>query len=336
MKKGKRSLKNIGEFGLIKLIRKKVSVREKYPVVVGIGDDAFVADTAKGHSLVVTNDMLIENIHFRREWASPFDIGYKSIAVNLSDLAAMGGAQPKYCLVGLGLPADTPVSFVDRLYTGMLSAAIKHDLKIVGGDTVSSRKDIVISITLLGEIRRKFISRRSCAKAGDILIVGMPFGDSGAGLFLLKKGVKKPSKDERFLIRKHLLPEPRIEEAKLLSKSGKITSLIDSSDGLAASARFIMEESGVGARIFLENIPVSDALKNICAKYRIGQPYYFALNGGEDYELVYTARPEDFGSIKELIPSAKIVGEITREKGLKYYYNGKKREITKTGFQHFS
>ena len=331
-----RSLKNIGEFGLIKLIRKKVSVREKYPVLVGIGDDAFVADTAKGHSLVVTNDMLIENIHFRREWATPFQIGYKSIAVNLSDLAAMGGANPKYCLVGLGLPANTPVSFVDQLYTGMISEARKHGLCIVGGDTVSSKKDIVISITLLGEIRHKLIIRRSCAKAGDILVVSKPFGDSGAGLFLLKKGLKNPSKDERFLIRKHLLPEPRIEEARKLSKSGKITSLIDSSDGLAASVRFITEESGAGAELCLENIPLSRALKNICAKYGLGRPYNYALNGGEDYELVFTARPKDFNIIKKLIPSAKIVGKITREKGLKYYLNGKKQDIAKTGFEHFS
>ena len=331
-----RSLKTIGEFGLIKLIRKKVAVREKYPILVGIGDDAFVADTAKGHSLVVTNDMLIENIHFRREWATPFEIGYKSIAVNLSDLAAMGGAKPKYCLVGLGLPAGTAVSFVDKLYTGMISQARKHNLSIVGGDTVSSKKFIVISITLIGEIERKFISRRSCAKAGDILVVSRPFGDSGAGLFLLKKGLKNPSKDERLLIRKHLLPEPRIEEARSLSKSGKINSLIDSSDGLAASAQFIAEESGVGAEIFLEKIPVSRSLKNICAKYGLGQPYNLALNGGEDYELVYTAKPKDLDFIRKLIPSARIVGRITREKGLKYYYNGKKKDITKTGFEHFA
>jgi len=330
-----KTLKDIGEFALVDLIRKKTHKKEKYPVLVGIGDDAFVADVAKGRSLIVTNDMLIENIHFRRSWASPFEIGYKSIAVNLSDLAAMGGAKPLYCLVAIGLPANTPVNFVDRLYTGMISAGRKYSLKIVGGDTVSSHKDIVISITLLGEISRKYVARRSCAKPGDVLLVNHFLGDSGGGLFLLEKGIKKPQKDERVLIKKHLLPEPRIREARKLAKTGKVTSMIDSSDGLAASVRFIAEESGVGAKIYLEKIPVSDELKKICSKYKADTPYEFALNGGEDYELVYTARPRDANIIRGAIPSARIIGEITSKKGIKYYYNGKKKDIKKTGFQHF-
>ncbi|MCX5781658.1 MAG: thiamine-phosphate kinase [Elusimicrobia bacterium] len=300
-----------------------------------MGDDAFVADIRKGYSLVATKDMLIENVHFKTLWTTPFEIGYKSIAVNLSDLAAMGAAKPLYCLVGLGLPAKTPFDFVDKLYTGMLFASKKYNLKIVGGDTVSTKKGIVISITLIGEIEPKYVLKRSCAKVGDVLVVNAPFGDSGAGLFLLKKGLKGASKDEKYLIKKHLLPIPRLKEASLLAHSGKITSLIDSSDGLATSVKFITEESKVGAKIHLENIPISNQLKKICKKNKSLDPYDFALNGGEDYELVYTARPKDLAVLRKIMPSIQVIGEITLKKGIKYYLNGRKKEIKKTGFQHF-
>jgi len=328
-------LKDIGEFGLIDLIRRKVRREVKYPVLVGIGDDAFAADLRKGRSLVVTKDMLIENIHFKNAWATPFEIGYKSIAVNLSDLAAMGAVKPLYCLVGLGVPGGTSVDYVDKLYTGMLSACKKYSLAIVGGDTVSTRKDIVISITLLGEADRRNIIKRSCAKPGDILLVSGPFGDSGAGLFLMEKGSKRPSSEEKYLIRKHLLPEPRLKEAEKLSKSGKITSLIDSSDGLAASIKFITQESRSGAKVSLENIPISAQLKKMCKKYGNMDPYNFALNGGEEYELVYTAKPKDFKFIKRLVPSVRSIGLITSIKGIDYYLYGKKKEFKKNGFEHF-
>jgi thiamine-monophosphate kinase len=330
-------LHQLGEFGLISRIRKKVaSTRNGMPVAVGIGDDAFVAGLTKGHSLAVTKDLLIEHIHFKQTWATPYEIGYKSVAVNLSDLAAMGKCRPLYGFIGLGLPPDASLEFVDKLYTGMVAISRKYGLMLSGGDTVSTKKDIVISITLIGEVKKRYLLTRSCAQPGDRIMVTNTFGDSGAGLYLLFKGGSRAAGYRKYLIYKHLLPEPRLKEAAVLAGSRRLTAMIDSSDGLAASVRFLAEESRHGARIDLERIPLSRQIRRLAADDRTVDPVGLALTGGEDYELVFTVPARYAEEVCGLLPGITAVGEITSGKKVEYYRNGSPQNIDTKGFQHFA
>lgn len=330
-------LKNLGEFGLIRRIIKAVTKGKKNDpgLIVGPGDDAFVARFSRGNLVAATKDILIENVHFKRKWSTPWQIGWKSIAVNLSDLAAMGGCKPLYCLVGLGLTVDIPVDFVDKLYTGMNNISKKHGLLIVGGDTVLSKKDIIISITLLGELKKEYLVTRHGAEPGDLVFVTGTFGDSAGGLFLLSKGIKKGPAYVNYLIKKHLLPEPRLEQASKLARTRKITSMIDSSDGFGASIRFITESSKAGARIDIEKIPVSKQLTELSEKHKKVDVAKFVLNGGEEYELMFTAKPEDFPLLRSILPNIKAVGNIVPGKGIKYFYNGRPQKTGASGYEHF-
>ncbi|MFC1501422.1 thiamine-phosphate kinase [Elusimicrobiota bacterium] len=335
-KRNKPLLKDIGEYKLLTYLKSKINTSCKNPSIsLGIGDDAFVGNISKNCSLVSTKDLLIEDIHFNRLWSDPYQIGYKAIAVNLSDLAAMGKCKPLYCLVGLGLPPNTSLEFVDKLYTGMQSISNKHDLSIVGGDTVSTKKSIVISITLLGEIYKKNIISRGCAKPGDIIVVNSTFGDSAAGMYLLRKKTKSTSKINKYLINKHLLPVPRIKDAGIIADAKVATSMIDSSDGLSVSLKFITEESKVGAKVNLEKVPISRQLKNLAQKDKRLKPLELALNGGEDYELLFTIKKGSFKKLKSVLPNAVAIGEITSKKGTRYYLNGHLKRETKQGYQHF-
>ena len=338
-----KKVSEIGEFNLVGRILKAITPRavsggrcdkNRARLIVGPGDDAFVAQLPPGFVIVGTKDLLVEDIHFRRDWASPEDIGYKSMAVNASDLAAMGWCVPLHAMVGLALPAGTDLDFVKRLYRGMNRCCARYCFSVAGGDTVSSLRGIVISVTMLGAARKKYLLTRSGARAGDMVAVTGTFGDSGAGLYLLQNGIKPVSPDNRYLIRKHLLPEPRFAHAEALARSGAATALIDSSDGLAASVSFIAQASGAGARIGLEKIPLSPALRRLSAGGKIA-PHRMALSGGEDYELVCTVRPGRFELLKKQIPSLTAVGVITGGKNIEYFLNGKKQNISTKGFEHF-
>ncbi|MEI8217635.1 MAG: thiamine-phosphate kinase [Elusimicrobiota bacterium] len=326
-------VKDIGENGLISIIRAKVAGGVRLPVE--IGDDAFVAGISKNYSLAVTTDILVENTHFRRDWSSPRDIGYKAIAVNISDLAAMGDCKPRYCLVGLALPGNTPVDFVKKLYTGMNESARKWNAKICGGDTVKSEKDIVISITLIGEIKNGAAITRGGAQVGDYIAVTGTFGDSAGGLFILKNKVKINAASRRYLLKKHCLPEPRLDASRRLAKTGTITGMIDSSDGLAASLRCIGEESCVGARIDLDRVPVSPHLRHLC---RTGTPPLIStvLTGGEEYELVFTFPASAAAAVKKALPEATVIGTITAGREIKYYVKEQSYQLPSSEFRHFA
>ena len=332
------SLAQIGEFSLLKRLENKLNLKMSAGsgILIGIGDDAFAAKFTASKVLVVTNDVLVENIHFRRNWMLPHELGYKALAVNLSDLAAMGGARPLYAFVGLAVPGDTSVDFVDKLYIGMNKACAKHGSIIAGGDTVSSQKDIVISVTLIGDIDKKMLISRSNAKPGDLIFVTGTFGDSGAGLSILaKKGRVGGSRLEKKLTRKHLLPEPRLKIARLLSKTGKVTSMIDSSDGLAASLRFITEKSSCGADIFTEQIPLSRELRQFSLKNKRIKPLDLALNAGEDYELVFTVNPGGAEDIKNISSDITCIGVINDSRQIRYFTEDKLSNIEAKGYQAF-
>ncbi len=297
------NLRDIGEFGLIEKVRKWVPVTQR-GVVQGIGDDAAVIATGS-KTLLVTTDILIEGIHFNRSWIHPYTLGKKSLMVNLSDIAAMGGT-PKVFLLSLGLPGNLPFSFVSAFYRGLREGAKRFHVDLVGGDTSLSRK-IVINVCLLGEGKTDEILYRKGAKVGDDLYVSGTVGDSSLGLELLRD--KSPRNKPIGLIRKHLSPCPRVELGQALSRRGRATSMIDVSDGLLIDTTHLLEQSGMGGRIWRDCIPVSRLYRKYAPLYS-KDPYRFALCGGEDYELLFTAPASAKARIRSLAASLQI--PITR------------------------
>ena len=275
-------IKEIGEFELIKRMSAGLGTTRR-PLIAGIGDDAAALYPPEGKVQLVTTDMLVENVHFRLGTATPFQTGWKSLAVNISDIAAMGG-EPTYAFISIGLPRDSTVEFVDEIYSGMRKIAEAYSVDIVGGDTVSAPQ-LVINVALLGEVEAENLLLRSGAKVGDALVVTGDLGGSDAGLSILEHNLPIEG------TKRHLMPTPRVPEGRLLAKSGYVTSMIDISDGLASEVHHICEESGTGARVRMSDIPLSDNALPV-AKSIGKKSYDLALYGGEDFELLFTCRPD--------------------------------------------
>jgi len=310
-------IKDIGEFGLINRIAKKSKNKE---ILVGIGDDAAVIKAKELQ--VLTTDCLVEGDHFRREWFTPKQIGMKAIEINVSDVAAMG-ANPKYVLVSLALPGELEVEFVEELYKGMRKVCDKYNIEIIGGN-ITHCQIIVISITLTGQVSQKNLSLRSGAKPGDSIFVTGNIGKGRAGLRLFQENLKGYEK-----VRKSYL-EPKAQYKKSYLISSIVTSMIDISDGLAPEIKHICDKSKCGAIIYKDKIPMSEEVRSI-AKELDEDEYDYALYGGEDFELVYTVSKNNLNKI-----NGYLVGEITKEKGLKLSQNGVLKNITKKGYDHFS
>jgi len=310
-------IEKIGEFGLIERIAKKAG---KGRALVGIGDDTAVLKYG-GKLLLWTVDTLVEGDHFSLEWFSPRQVGMKAIEINASDIYAMGGI-PKQALVALVLPHGTRVELVDGTYEGMLSAAKKHGIEIVGGNITHGRQ-LAIDVTMLGTAEKKKLSLRSGAKPNDLICVSGPLGDSRAGLIVFlrgKRGFKK-------LRKKYLEPKAKPEKAKKLA--GKVNAMIDVSDGLASEVRNICTQSKCGAVLHHEKIPVSREAKKLAA--RIGtDAARFALFGGEDFELVFSVPEKKFR--KEMgVP----VGKITKGRKIFLEKKGVRLPLEKFGYDHF-
>ena len=329
-----KGLQDIGEFGLIAKIRNWMDT-SRADVVQGIGDDVAVIEIG-GKTLLITTDILIEGIHFERSWTDPFRLGEKTLAVNLSDIAAMGGI-PKYFLISLGLPKTLPFSFVSLFYRGLKKMANRFQVDLVGGDTSLSQK-IIINICLIGEGKKGDLLFRNGAKVGDDLYVSGTLGDAALGLKILQdKGAKRKSKG---LIDKHLSPNPRIELGQALARKQIASAMIDVSDGLLSDTRHIIEESKVGARIWENRIPLSSLYRRWVRTYS-KDPYRIALSGGEDYELLFTASPKRKAGILSLARSLNVpitrVGEILPEKEGFHVIRkeGEKIPSHRLGFDHF-
>ncbi len=327
-------LRDIGEFGLISKIRDWMGA-SRSDVVQGIGDDVAVVEMGK-KVLLLTTDLLIEEIHFERSWTDPYRLGKKALAVNLSDIAAMGGI-PKYFLISLGLPRTLPFSFVSLFYRGLKEMARQFQVDLVGGDTSLSQK-IIINICVIGEGKRGSLLFRNGAKVGDDLYVSGTLGDAALGLKILQN--KSSPRNPKRLINKHLSPTPRLELGQALARKKIASAMIDVSDGLLSDTLHLMEESKVGARIWEDHIPLSDSYRRWIRTYS-KDPYQFALSGGEDYELLFTALPEKRATILSLAHSLNIpitrVGEILPKKeGVQLIgRGGEKISPNRTGFDHF-
>jgi thiamine-monophosphate kinase len=326
-----KTISSLGEFGLINSIKKGLSNTTKDKnIIVDIGDDCFCFKSGKDY-IYITKDMLIENVHFKIDWTTPYVLGKKAIEVNVSDLAAMGNVTPKYIFIGFGVPANTSKNFVNNLLKGIKETCNKYQMLLAGGDTVKSEK-IIISVTAVGIGKSKPI-KRTGAQIGDLIGVTNNFGDCGAGLCLLYKyGINHNyTKNELALINAQNTPQAKLNEACKISKY--LTSLTDASDGLFVSLNLITQESFKGARIDIEKIPVSQNLKTVFNSDK--QILNFALFGAEDYQLVFTVPKPKSKIIKKLVSSITYIGEIISGKKVKYFYNGKEQKIKYCGFKHF-
>lgn len=296
------ALANLGEFGLISRITAGVFAHEG--VITGIGDDAAVTALSAGMQLLTSTDMLLEDVHFRRSWHDPYRLGRKSLAVSISDLAAMGGI-PRWALLSLAIPPDLPLDFVDDFMRGFLAMASENRVSLIGGDTCSSRSGLVISVTIMGEQLPERIVRRSGAMPDDDIWVTGMLGDAAMALKSLKSD--ETVSDE--LLSRLLDPNSRISAALALAETGVVTAMIDVSDGVLADYGHIAELSGVGGCIRLDVLPLSASFRGHAA-HLPAIPYQLALSGGEDYELCFTAHRSNREKIVDCVKKCGI--EATR------------------------
>ena len=288
----------IHEFELIRAIHRRHG-RHTPSVIQGIGDDAAIITSRAGQWTVLTTDLLTEGVHFDLRTATMADIGFRAVASNLSDIAAMGGT-PQYLLVTLAIPRTGTSHHVHQLYRGMMAACRPHHVGLIGGDTSASNGGWFLSVALIGVVPSRQALFRSGARIGDLLYVTGTIGDSLAGLRLLNEvppGTKPyqwtaalSTRHRQFLIGRHLRPTARVAEGQWLNTHRFATSAIDISDGLSGDLRHICRESHVGADLDLAALPLSPACHAFAASREL-DPVDLALTGGEDYELLFTVSP---------------------------------------------
>lgn len=329
--------RELTERGVIDIARRREGAAAG--VRVGIGDDCAVLEPDPGESLLATTDLLIEDVHFRRRYAEPADIGWKSIAVNLSDIASMGG-RPRWALVALACPAETDPEAVEAFYEGVHALAAEHGVTIVGGDTSSSPAGWIVNITLLGQGRRPRL--RSTAAVGDVVAVTGTLGRSAAGLAVLEHGAPAgvPAALLADATGAHLRPVPRVREGRWLGETDGVTAMMDLSDGLATDLGHIAAASGVGARVDLSRIPVSDATHRI-ATASGGDALAWATGGGEDYELLLTCAPGAAGALRDGLAEATgttltVIGDIVAGAGVRFIGSDGNEATVGPGWQHFA
>ena len=309
-----------GEFGLIEWIRGLFPVPDG---VLGIGDDCAVIPQRDGLETLVTTDMLVEGSHFLLEDIDPYSLGWKSAAVNLSDIAGMGG-KPVGTFLSVALPKSLDDSFLEGFFRGYKDLSDRFACPLLGGDTTASPDRMCINVTVLGSCAAGRSRKRSAAQPGDLVCVTGPLGDSAAGLKVILDKVER-SEEETILRERHYRPLPRVEEGMKLAGTPGVNAMMDISDGIGSDLRHILEESGKGARVDVRSLPLSAELRTVCAR-RAWDPVVLALDGGEDYELLFTCHPGT-----DIPVPYTVIGEILAAPGLSW--EGSDRDFT--GFKHF-
>ncbi len=334
-------LSALGEFGLIERLASRIELAQPSSVK-GIGDDAAVIDPDGLHQ-VVTTDMLVEGVHFDLGYMPLKHLGYKAVVVNLSDVYAMN-AQPRQVLVALAISNRFPVEAVDELYDGMLLACSHYGVDLVGGDTCSSTSGLIISITAIGGAMKEDIVYRSGAKENELLVVTGDLGGAFMGLQVLEReksvfketGAQPDLVGHDYILERQLKPEARKDIIELLMKLDvKPTSMIDISDGLASEAIHIARSSGLGVRIFDDKLPIDPGTYQTARDFNL-DPTTCALNGGEDYELLFTIPLADHDKIKGN-PNLTVIGHMT-DKNSGYALidkQGGQHELTAQGWDAF-
>jgi thiamine-monophosphate kinase len=325
-------LSRLGEFALIEKIRRATPLGRG--VLLGIGDDAAWLESRSG-SILVTSDLLIEDIHFKLEWTSLFALGHKALAVNLSDIAAMGG-KPSYLILALGIPADFNSDQVYEFYRGIKSLCSKTGVALVGGDT-NVAKSLIISVCVIGCAPYPPV-RRSGAKVGNDIYVTGTLGDSSLGLKLLQSGPVRSNRGfVAYLVSRHHQPTPRVAAGVVLARERLATAMIDISDGLLQDLGHICKASGVGAEIWRDKLPLSPAYRSMTGK----DGWRHALSGGEDYELLFCAKRRDRTRLENLSKRAKVpitrIGKCIAAKDRITVLDGSGRplSIPMKGYDHF-
>jgi thiamine-monophosphate kinase len=286
-----------------------------------IGDDCAVLNPPAGHELLVTTDLCLEGVHFRRDWHPADSVGHRCLARGLSDIAAMAGGQLA-CFLSLGLPKDIPQKWVDGFLSGFLGLAKAFGVPLAGGDTGESKSGIVADVMVVGSAPKGTSVRRSGAKARDLIYVTGELGGSAATLERLRRGKVKAAKKDR-----HFYPETRIVAARTLREMRIPTSMIDLSDGLSTDLAHICEESGTGAEIEAAEIPVSR-----------GATLEQALHGGEDYELLFTASEKKRVPLSIAGVSVRRIGRVTRDRRQMMWLrtpDGERMPMPVAGWEHF-
>jgi len=337
------TLADIGEFGLIdridKLLREEGSQLPED--TLGIGDDCASFIPRPEYEILVTCDSIVEGRHYLPRFISPIDLGRRAMDLNISDIGAMGG-HTLYALVSLGLRADTPVKNVEAMYRGFIAELNPFDAAIIGGNLTKSEGANFIDITLIGEIESGKSVRRSTAKPGNtILVTGYP-GQAAAGLQILLKPIPFDDVISHPLVQAYNTPSHRAHEGEAVARSGLATAMIDTSDGLLGDLGHICDESGVGARLNQENLPISSALREAAEQMK-HKPVDFVLQDSDDYELIITCPPEHVARIRSLITSlshifvSKVATTTEKTDGIKLISrDGIPRDISPSGWDHFS
>lgn len=310
-------LSALGEFGLIKHLTDHILLRNK-TTVKGVGDDAAILTYTDQHQVLVSTDLLVEGVHFDLSYVPLKHLGYKSVCVNLSDICAMN-ARPEQITVSLALSNRFSLEAIDELYAGMLLACETYGVDLIGGDTTSSRSGLIISITAIGKAEPDRIATRSGARENDLVVVSGDLGGAFMGLQVLEreKEVFKAAptaqpdlQNYSYPLQRQLRPEARLDVVDLLEKLEVVpTAMIDISDGLASELLHLADQSFVGFDIYEEKIPIDPQVAKIAAEFNLDHTTC-ALNGGEDYELLFTIKQKDYDKIKGN-PNLSVIGHVT-------------------------
>lgn len=336
-----KTVADIGEFGLIDRIQTILPEMDRKEVIIGIGDDTAVIRLDENRALLITCDIQVEDQHFRLKYLSPYQLGRRAMAVNLSDIAAMGG-KPTFSLVSLGFPKSFVLSDFEDLFKGMRDALAEFSGFIIGGNLSNTEDKLVIDITLMGEVACDKFLARCGAKKGDRIFVTGDVGSAGAGFHILEKFGENYPKEFEALVQKHLQPTPRIEIGQRIAQSGFATSMIDVSDGIASDLNHICTMSNVGAEIYERNLPLVEGIHKV-ASLTGKSVLTLTLHSGEDYELLFTLKSETPESViksineKSGVQIVEIGRIISKQSG--YYLIDKENEkvaIRPRGWDHFS
>ena len=306
-------------------------------LVLGIGDDCAVYKTGPDRVSLVTTDTMVEGVHFDLAWHPPLELGRKAASVNISDIAAMGGL-PRFALLSLALTPTFGSQWLDAFMAGFLAVLAEHGVALIGGDTVQSGHESVLSVTVLGEMEEAELLGRKGARDGDVVLVSGFLGEAAAGLALCRSG-RAHDLHWQPLVGAHLDPVPQVALGRVLAVSRLVHAMQDISDGLATDLAHICAESGVGAVVTAEKIPLSPLLRQ--AAETCGQsPLDWALSGGEDYQLLFTTGEQQVAALRSMVWEKTgrelfAVGRITAGQGVFLEEAGQRREISYRGYEHF-
>lgn len=342
-KNNRTELADLGEFGLIEHLKQHITLQNKSSLT-GIGDDAAIISRDDKTVSLISTDLLIEGIHFDLSYVPLKHLGYKAVAVNVSDICAMNGVAEQIT-VSIGLSNRFSVEAVEELYAGIKMACDKYKVDLIGGDTSTSRSGLLISITVIGTASSGAVVKRSGAKENDLLVVSGDLGAAYMGLQVLERekevfktnpNIQPDLSGHDYILERQLKPEARVDIISLLEDLKVLpTAMIDVSDGLAGEVLHLCKSSSVGCDLYLQKIPIDPSVISSAEEFNL-EPVTCALNGGEDYELLFTIRQEDFPKIKGN-PHFTVIGHITEAiKGARLITpNNEAIELTAQGWNHF-